>query len=114
VLGALERVALAYLERDGGRIPFWRMATVAVDELRQRARALGRGDVVDCASVTGGGTLPGVEIPSVGVALEGDATEALRAAAPKPVIARVDDDRTILDLRTVDPADDALLAAAIP
>jgi len=40
-------------------------------------------------------------------------TAALRAAAPKPVIARVDDDRTILDLRTVDPEDDALLAAAI-
>ena len=38
VLGALEQVALAYLERDGGRIPFWRMATVAVDELRQRAQ----------------------------------------------------------------------------
>jgi hypothetical protein len=38
----------------------------------------------------------------------------LRSATPKPVIARVDDDRTILDLRTVDPADDRLLAAAIP
>jgi L-seryl-tRNA(Ser) seleniumtransferase len=114
VLGALEQVALAYLERDGERIPFWRMATLTVDELRERAHALGRGVVVECASVTGGGTLPGVEIPSVGVALDGDATAVLRAAAPKPVIARVDDDRTILDLRTVDPADDALLAAAIP
>jgi len=114
VLGALEQVALAYLERDGGRIPFWRMATVAVDALRQRAQALGRGEVVECASVTGGGTLPGVEIPSVGVALNGDVTAVLRAARPKPVIARVDDDRTILDLRTVDPSDDSLLAAAIP
>jgi len=114
VLGALEQVALAYLERDGGRIPFWRMATVAVDALRQRAEALRCGEVVECASVTGGGTLPGVEIPSVGVALNGDVTAVLRAARPKPVIARVDDDRTILDLRTVDPSDDSLLAAAIP
>jgi L-seryl-tRNA(Ser) seleniumtransferase len=113
VLAALEQVALAYLERDGRRIPFWRMATAAVVELRQRAEALGRGDVVECASVTGGGTLPGVEIPSVGVALDGDVTATLRAARPKPVIARVDDDRTILDLRTVDPADDRLLAAAL-
>jgi L-seryl-tRNA(Ser) seleniumtransferase len=114
VLGALEQVALAYLERDGDRVPFWRMATVAVDELRRRAEALARGELVDCASVTGGGTLPGVEIPSAGIALKGDVTAALRAATPKPVIARVDDDRTILDLRTVDPADDRLLAAAIP
>ena len=113
VLGALEEVALAYLERDGDRIPFWRMATVAADALRTRADAIGRGKVVDCASVTGGGTLPGIEIPSVGLALDGDITAALRAARPKPVIARVDDDRTILDLRTVEPADDELLAAAI-
>ncbi|MEY2454641.1 MAG: L-seryl-tRNA(Ser) seleniumtransferase [Acidimicrobiaceae bacterium] len=113
VLGALEQVALAYLERDGRRIPFWRMATIAVHELRARAEALGRGVVVECASVTGGGTLPGVEIPSVGVALDGDVTARLRSAKPKPVIARVDDDRTILDLRTVDPSDDALLVAAL-
>jgi len=113
VLGAPEAAALAYLERDGDRIPFWRMATVAADALRTRADAIGRGKVVDCASVTGGGTLPGIEIPSVGLALDGDITAALRAARPKPVIARVDDDRTILDLRTVEPADDELLAAAI-
>jgi L-seryl-tRNA(Ser) seleniumtransferase len=114
VLGALERVALAYLERDGDRLPFWRMATAPVDDLRARATALGRGEVIDCASVTGGGTLPGVEIPSAGVAIDGDITPALRAATPKPVVARVDDDRTILDLRTVDPADDAPLTAALP
>ena len=114
VLGALEQVGLAYLERDGQRVPFWRMATVAVSELRARAEALGKGDVVECSSVTGGGTLPGVEIPSAGVAIDGDVTAALRAAAPKPVIARVDEGRTILDLRTVDPKDDVLLAAAVP
>jgi L-seryl-tRNA(Ser) seleniumtransferase len=114
VLGALEQIALAYLQRDGERIPFWRMATVQVDELRARAAALGRGTVVECASVTGGGTLPGIEIPSAGIALDGDRTAALRAAVPKPVIARVDDDRTILDLRTVDPSDDSLIVAALP
>src|SRR3954454_16914727 len=98
VLGALEDVALAYLERDGARVPFWRMATIPLDEIRQRAESLGVGKVVDCASVTGGGTLPGVEIPSAGVALEGDVTAALRAAPGKAVIARVDEQRTILDL----------------
>ena len=113
VLGALEQVALAYLERDGQRLPFWRMATLPVDDVRQRAQAIGAGTVVDCASVTGGGTLPGVEIPSAGVALDGDVTASLRAARPKPVVGRVDDNRTILDLRTVDPIDDELLRRAI-
>ena len=113
VLGALEQVALAYLERDGTRLPFWRMATEPVDELRRRATALGVGDVVECASITGGGTLPGVEIPSAGVAVEGDITASLRTVQPKPIVARVDDGRTILDLRTVDPDDDARVRAAL-
>ena len=113
VLGALEQVALAYLERDGARLPFWRMATVPVDDLRRRAEAIGAGAVIDCASVTGGGTLPGVEIPSAGVALDGDRTSSLRAVRPKPIVARVDDNRTILDLRTVDPVDDDLVRNAL-
>jgi L-seryl-tRNA(Ser) seleniumtransferase len=113
VLGALQQVALAYLARDGDALPFWRMATASVDALRARATDLGCGDVVACASVTGGGTLPGIEIPSVGVALDGDHTTALRSATPKPVIARVDDDRTIIDVRTVDPDDDETLGKAL-
>ena len=116
VLGALQHVALAYLDRDGAALPFWRIATVGLDELRARAERIGAGagaTVVECASVTGGGTLPGVEIPSIGLALDGDQTERLRAAAPKPVIARVDDGRTVCDLRTVDADDDGHLRAAI-
>jgi L-seryl-tRNA(Ser) seleniumtransferase len=61
--------------------------------------------------VPGGGSLPGQEIPSAGIALPGDRTAALRRHAV-PVIARVQRDETILDLRTVDPADDAVVVAA--
>ena len=116
VLGALQRVALAYLDRDGPALPFWRMATADLDTLQARAQRLvvgTTGTVVECASVTGGGTLPGVEIPSVGIALDGDHTDRLRGASPKPVIARVEDGRTVCDLRTVDPDDDDRLRAAI-
>ena len=109
VLAALQRTALAYLHRDGAAIPLWRMASLTVDELHVRAAALGAGDPVDTEAVTGGGTLPGVVIPSAGVALDGDRTADLRAADP-PVIARVQEGRTICDLRTVDPGDDAHLA----
>ena len=112
VLDALQDTALAYLRRDGTAIPFWRMATTPVAELRRRAAAIGVGEVVDCAAVPGGGTLPGVEIPSAGIALGGDHAPALRAASP-PVIARVSGGRTTCDLRTVDPADDGALAQAL-
>ncbi len=117
VLGALQSTALAYLRRDGDAIPFWRMAALPVPVLRARAEALasGAGDrvsVVDCESVPGGGTVPGLVIPSAGVAVDGDHSGRLRALDP-PVIARVHEGRTILDLRTVEPADDAVVAKAL-
>jgi L-seryl-tRNA(Ser) seleniumtransferase len=111
VLSALQDVALAYLRRDGDAIPFWRMASLDAAALRTRAEGLGVGDVVACDSVPGGGSVPGVTIPSYGVALDGDRAAALRAH-DVPVIARVADDRTVLDLRTVDPSDDGVVAAA--
>ncbi len=115
VLGALQDTALAYLRRDGDSIPFWRMATASLDALGSRATAVAASsgsEVVHCASVAGGGSLPGLEIPSVGVALTGDTTGALRACDP-PVIGRVENGRTICDVRSVDPEDDHALAAAI-
>ena len=111
VLEVLQDVALAYLRHDGEAIPLWRMATAPVAELRARAAALGVGEVVDCESVAGGGALPGVEIPSAGIALEGDVTAALRTETV-PVLARVHGGRTVLDLRTVDPADDEVVGGA--
>ena len=111
VLEALQDVALAYLRRDGDAIAFWRMAQIPAGELLSRAEALGAGEVVRCGSVAGGGTLPGIEIDSAGIALPGDRTESLRRAEV-PVIARVHQGRTVLDLRTVDPADDRIVADA--
>ena len=111
VLEILQDTALAYLRRDGDAIAFWRMARLTLDDLLARAEAAGVGEVVRCRSVPGGGTLPGLEIDSAGLALPGDRTAALRLAEV-PVIARVHGGRTILDLRTVDPADDALVADA--
>ena len=112
VLASLQEVALAYLRRDGLAIPFWRMATAPLSSLEERAAALGVGCVVDSAAVPGAGTAPGVTIPSVAIALDGDRRAELRAADP-PVIARVVDGRTLLDLRSVEPDDDASLAKAV-
>ena len=111
VLDALQRVALAYLERRASDLPLWRMAARSQAELRERAAAIGVGTVVDTAAVPGGGTLPGVEIPSAGIALPGDLTGPLRRHDP-PIIARVRDGHTVLDLRTVEPDDDAHVGAA--
>jgi L-seryl-tRNA(Ser) seleniumtransferase len=112
VLAALQDVALAYLRRDGDAIPFWHLASLPVADLAARAEALAVGAVVRCDSLPGAGSLPGVAIPSAGIAVNGDRTAALRAVDPA-IVARVADGHTICDLRTVDPADDAHLGAAL-
>jgi L-seryl-tRNA(Ser) seleniumtransferase len=123
VLSALQEVLLAYLRRDAGRtVPFWRMATLTVSQVEDRARAVlaaagPRADPLGLAvepmeSLPGAGSLPGTVVPSAGLALAGDRCADLRLVSP-PVIARVRDGRTCLDLRTVDPSDDQHVAAAL-
>lgn len=112
VIAALQEVALAYLNRDGLAIPFWRMATIPVADLRARAEKIKPELADDTVATPGGGTLPEVEIPSAGLVVAGDHVAALRAEDP-PIIARVVEGSTVLDLRTVHPEDDQLIAAAI-
>ncbi|MGH9108014.1 MAG: L-seryl-tRNA(Sec) selenium transferase [Acidimicrobiales bacterium] len=120
VLASLQETMLAYLRRDGQAIPFWRMATAPVAGLAERARAVvaevvaagGRAEVVDVTAVAGGGSVPGLGIPSAGVAVEGDLRRALRRGEP-PVVARVEGGRTVCDLRSVDPSLDGVVAAAL-
>ena len=50
-------------------------------------------------------------MPSYGISIPGDHTERLRRFRV-PVIARVREQVTYLDLRTVDPADDELVSEA--
>ncbi len=87
--------------------------------LRDRAQALGvaGASVIDTVAFAGGGTLPLDPIPSAGIAFapRAGATRALaalRAGAP-PLVARIEDERAIVDLRTVAPADDAVVARAV-
>jgi L-seryl-tRNA(Ser) seleniumtransferase len=53
-----------------------------------------------------------VELPSAAVALAPESALALRGGRP-PVVGRVEADRCLLDLRTVDPADDRRLVDAV-
>ncbi|MBM3660756.1 MAG: L-seryl-tRNA(Sec) selenium transferase [Actinobacteria bacterium] len=117
-LAALQHVALAYLSGDAGALPLWRMAGATVDELRDRAALvvaqLGTGTVVDTEAVAGGGSLPGLTIPSVGVAVQvADADATLARLRAHDVVARIERDAVVCDLRTVDPVDDARLVSAL-
>jgi L-seryl-tRNA(Ser) seleniumtransferase len=113
---ALEATLTEYVAgRATATIPVQRMLTMTVDEVRARAGALAktiaamsgwRVELVDGVSAVGGGSAPGVDLPTCLVAIEKagltpDALEErLRQSAP-PVIARIERDRLVLDLRTV-------------
>jgi len=74
-----------------------------------------KAQVLNGMSAVGGGSAPGVELPTWLVSIEKDGLSAagleehLRGAAV-PIIARIEEDRVVLDLRTVDPGDDETLA----
>jgi L-seryl-tRNA(Ser) seleniumtransferase len=117
-LALLQSVATAYLSGNVSEIPFWRMATRTVDELRVRAEAVARAvpgaKVVDTEAAAGGGSLPGLTIPSVGVALETPDADALHARLrDHGVVARVEEGKVVCDLRTLDPDDDARVVEAL-
>ncbi|MFN2526665.1 MAG: L-seryl-tRNA(Sec) selenium transferase, partial [Actinomycetota bacterium] len=128
-LAALEATLDLYLEGEFTALPLWGLATTTSDELEGRAVALARrlvdelsdvkAEAIALRSVTGGGSLPGTELSSWGVALSHPtkaADEIARGlrAAPVPVVARVEEARLVLDLRTVFPVqDEALLSALV-
>jgi L-seryl-tRNA(Ser) seleniumtransferase len=126
-LAALEGTLLDYRAgRAQSEVPVLQMMSTTAGEIETRARTLAdqlqttawRTILLSGASAIGGGSAPGVELPTVLLGLERDRLSAdaleqrLRRGDP-PVIARIEDDRVVLDLRTVAPADDDRLLDAL-
>lgn len=120
VIGALETTLRLLLAGRDQELPVLRMIGLSRQSLLERATAFTalnprRIRIVEGFSLLGGGSTPEQVIPSPLLAVEGDVVameRSLRKADP-PVIARIESDRLLLDLRTVDPADDALVLAAL-
>jgi L-seryl-tRNA(Ser) seleniumtransferase len=117
-LALLQSVASAYLSGDVSAIPLWRMATTTVDELRVRAEGMARAmpgvKVIDTEAAAGGGSLPGLTVPSVGIALDVPHADVVHSRLrEQDVVARVDEGMVVCDLRTIDPDDDDRVVAAL-
>ena len=105
-------------------VPVLRMLHAPLPLVRERAvavaKALGRRGwvtaVADGHSAIGGGSAPGITVPTALVRLSwpgwsADRLESWLRALDVPVIARIEDDGVVLDLRTVAADDDAALAS---
>ena len=123
---ALEATLLAYVKRDHDAIPTLKMMRITRNEIERRAEGLAAQvrssklnvEVIDGESVIGGGAAPSSVLPTRLVALSSAGLSAVELAArfrasDPPIIARVEDGRVLLDLRTVFPEQDQIIAAAL-
>ncbi|TFV67454.1 UNVERIFIED_ORG: L-seryl-tRNA(Sec) selenium transferase [Bacillus sp. AZ43] len=118
----VDKTTLAALEATlrGPLPPVQRMLAADLDGLRARARALAERLVaagvdavaVDAEARVGGGGAPEHPLPSAAVSLPPSFAEPLRQGAP-PVVGYLEDDRTLLNLRSLLPDADDDLAAAV-
>jgi L-seryl-tRNA(Ser) seleniumtransferase len=128
-IAAIEATLAIYRDGRARRdIPTIAMLAATAAVLRTRADDLAgrigplagglRAEVVDCESAVGGGALPTAVLPSRAVALTSDrlgadAIDARLRAHDPPVVARIHEDRVLVDVRTVADAELAAVAAAI-
>jgi L-seryl-tRNA(Ser) seleniumtransferase len=126
IYAALESTLLAYVRRDHDAIPTLRMMRFSKDEVGKRAEELAarihspklKVEVLDGESILGGGAAPSSVLATRVLALTCEDLSAdelaarLRASEP-PIIARVEEGRVLLDLRTVFPEQDSVVASAV-
>jgi L-seryl-tRNA(Ser) seleniumtransferase len=126
-LAALTATLDLYLTQSLAELPIWNMLGASSDAMAARAmtwqrRLVERGievEVVPAESTVGGGSLPGERLPTTALAItprSGHAADLLRRLREHepPVIGRIEQERVLLDPRTVLPdEDDALLDAVV-
>ena len=123
---ALEATLLAYVKRDHEAIPTLRMMRLTKGEIGKRAESLASQilsakigiDLIDGESVIGGGAAPSSVLPTRLLAisyagLSADELAARLRASDPPIIARVENGKVLLDLRTVFADQDPMIAAAL-
>lgn len=101
-------------------VPVWMMITASEDQLKRRAeewmQQLGAGEVVPGRSAVGGGSLPEETLPTYLLALDSRHPNALAdqlREAVLPIIARVENDRVVIDPRTVLPGQEQPLLSGL-
>jgi L-seryl-tRNA(Ser) seleniumtransferase len=126
IYAALEATLIDYLADRAETIPVVRMLRASPAEIRRRCEWIAGqvnsvglvADVVSAHSLIGGGTAPNARLASSAVSLRHTSIQPhallqiLRRLDPA-VIGRVSDDRVLLDLRTVEPECDVMLASLL-
>jgi L-seryl-tRNA(Ser) seleniumtransferase len=114
-LSLLEETIKAYLKEEYERIPTLNMLFKDTEELKKRALhvevQIGSNllSILETKTVMGGGTLPNREFPSIALHVKGKAQKLEREFRKKLIIGRIENDKFLLDFRTIQPKDEELL-----
>ena len=119
-VAALVATAEAYADNRAGDLPFWVMAGADRKTLEERSRRMIRSAgisaaVEEGAATPGAGSVPGAVIAGPVIAVDGPSDEAFERLlkGDPPVVARRERGRLKVDLRTVSPDDDDVLAEVL-
>jgi len=118
-LSILEETVKAYLEEKYDLIPTLKMLYCNIDTLRQRAlkvqMVIGKEfcEVIDTLTFMGGGTLPNKTYPSIALYIKGKATSLEKEFRNNFIIGRIENDKFLLDFRTILEEDEDKLIATI-
>ncbi|MCK6584829.1 MAG: L-seryl-tRNA(Sec) selenium transferase, partial [Anaerolineales bacterium] len=120
-LAGLSATLTHYLKDEAEReIPILKMMSLTLKQVRGRAEAwrdeLGQGNVIEGQSTVGGGSLPDESIPTNLLELQVNSADkfllALRKNNP-PIVARTENDKVLLDPRTVLPEQEGALLVGL-
>jgi L-seryl-tRNA(Ser) seleniumtransferase len=113
-LAGISATLIQYLKGEAlSKIPVWQMISMDTNLIHQRANkwqaASKTGEVIIGQSMIGGGSLPEESLPTWLLALDSKKPNRFLSALrdlPHPLIARIENERVVLDPRTVFPEQD--------
>jgi len=138
-VAGLESVLLSYIKGEATKkICVWQMISTPLDVLKKRAKNIGAQlkksgisiSITESKSTVGGGSLPGETLPAIVISVQSFGTSPQDKSAPSvdlsadrqaklfreqspPIIGRIEDEKFVLDLRTIFPDQDDLMVKAI-
>jgi L-seryl-tRNA(Ser) seleniumtransferase len=99
------------------QIPALKMLRMSADEIRARAEKFRERvpslEIIEGRSVAGGGSTPDQSLPTWLLAISGDVVQIEKKLRAKNIVARIENNRVVLDLRTVFPEEEELILGCL-
>jgi len=122
-IALLQAIFRTYIEGESDTIPVNDMLSISIEKLHAKAEMLAKKlpcetKVISIQSTIGGGSCPTAQIQSYGVAIniknkKPQQMEKMLRMHSTPVIARVTDDKLVMDVRTVSESEFETVKAAV-